>query len=284
MAPPIEQGRSLSDLLDGQTKLRPFPAVASQILSICENPNVRPRDLSQVIQCDPAVALRLLRVANSSMYGFAGDILSIDHAIVVLGFRNVRDLAVSAAAADMFASGDGAAAARETLWLHSLACASIARTLAAHVEVAPEEAFLAGIVHDVGKLVFFDAVPEEYIQVNQQADSITIIDMEKSEFGVSHQVLGQRCAEDWGLPAEIDSAIGYHHEPEAAASAEQLVSVICVANALAHAWHLGCSNGTEEEATVALQRTELPLSTEQVEELRAQAVSDYEVLRETCGS
>ena len=283
MPPTADHGQLLNEALAGETELRPFPAVASQILTVCDDPHVRPQELSSVIQCDPAVALRLLRVANSSMYGFSGDIRSIEHAIVVLGFRTVRDLAISAAAADMFATGDAAQAERETLWLHSLACASVAGKLAALVGVPPEEVFLAGIVHDVGKLIFFDVVPEAYIEIDRQGDSRTIVQLEESEFGVNHQCLGQRCAEEWGLPGTIDVAIGFHHEPESATFAEQLVAVICVADSLARVWHLG-SHGSEDELTFALQRTGLPISTDQIEEIQNQAVSDYEALQESCRS
>ncbi len=282
MGPSIDQNPGLREKLEGQTELRPFPAVASQILSICDDPDVRPRDLTEVIQCDPAVALRLLRVANSSVYGFAGEIRSIDHAIVVLGFRTVRDLAVAAAAADMFADSDQADAARTKLWLHSLACGSVARALAGELAVAPGEAFLAGIVHDVGKLVFFDVLPQEYQEITREADSTTIFNAEEAAFGVSHPLLGQRCAEQWGLPAEIHAAIAHHHAPESTGQAADLVSLVCVADALAHGWQLGDDNGSEQEIDAAMERTGLSFTAAQLDDIRTQSVIDLETLQESC--
>ena len=223
-------------------------------------------------------------VLDSSMYGFSGEIRSVDHAIVVLGFRTVRDLAVSAAAADMFAAGDTAAAARETLWHHSLGCASAARSLGALADVAPAEAFLAGIVHDVGKLIFFDVIPDQYAELSAQADAGSIVSLEDAAFGINHQQIGQACAEEWGLPAEINSAIGHHHTPASASASRQLVAVVCVADALARAWNLGGENGSEDELAAALERAELPVSTDQIEELREQVQSDFRALQESCES
>ena len=159
MSPPPLSATTINEALQSESTLRPFPAVASQILSICEDPNVRPRDLANTIQCDPAVSLQVLRIANSSMYGFAGEIRTVDHAIVVLGFRAVKNLAISAAAAGMFELGEVAKESRQRLWKHSLACASISGRLATRVDILASEAFLAGIVHDVGKLVFFRRHP-----------------------------------------------------------------------------------------------------------------------------
>ena len=283
MSEAAQQPPALNQVLQGQTELRPFPAVASQILAACDDPNAGPRELSHIIQCDPAVALRLLRVANSSMYGFSGEIRTVDHAIVVLGIRTVRSLAVSAATADVFL-GETSKAARETLWLHSLACASIAGTLASAVEVAPEEAFLAGMVHDVGKLVFFDVVPDDYAELEDRAGATTIVDMEDSAFGIDHQRIGRRCAEQWGLPGEINAAIGCHHAPERATFSEDLVSVVCLADALTRVWQPSNRRGVEDELANALERANLPIATSQLDELRPQALANLKALQQTCNS
>jgi putative nucleotidyltransferase with HDIG domain len=280
----IEHDASLAEVLESHLELRPFPACASRILATCDDPHVNPRDISHIIQCDPAVSLRLLQVANSSMYGFAGEIRSIDHAIVVLGLRAVRSLAVAAAAADLFAMGESAQAARQNLWLHSLACGAVAGAVARCVGVATDEAFLGGIIHDVGKLVFFDVVPDQYATLQEQVDSTNIVAHETSAFGVDHSHLGLRCAENWGLPLELNAAIGFHHEPESATLAAQLAAVVCVANSLTRVWSLGGGHGVQDELHVALERTGLSLDAEQLAAIQVQATSDLQTLQETCPS
>ena len=88
--------------LDELPELRPFPDVANRMLAACDDPDTNPATLCEIMRCDPAVSVRVLRVANSSMYGFPGEICSVDHAIVVLGFKAIRNLALSFSAGDLF--------------------------------------------------------------------------------------------------------------------------------------------------------------------------------------
>ena len=282
----VDKATATTDVQDllANRELRPFPAVASQILAACENESVGPKDLSTIIQCDPAVALRVIRVANSSMYGFSSEILSVDHAIVAMGMRSVKNLAVSAAAADVFSGGDSAQAARSQLWQHSLACAAIAGRIAPQFSVAAEEAFLAGMVHDVGKLVFFDAIPNDYNAAIEGSDVSNIVATESDAFGTDHQTLGQECGELWGLPDEINAAIAFHHGPAETYVAEELVNVVCISNYLSRLWDFGGPKQGTPDIMRTLEEAGLELTEQELEALHSNAEQDFHSMSEACRS
>lgn len=265
-------------------ELRPFPQVASQILSACDAPDTTPKDLAHIIQCDPAVATRLLKVANSSMYGFAGEITSIELAIVAMGFRSVKSMAVSIAAAGVFESkSETVAAESKRLWLHSLATGTISSAVAKHANVKPEDAFLAGVVHDVGKLVFLDLAAASYVEAMTNSCSSLRNVVEINAYGISHQIIGERCADEWGLPGEVNSAIASHHEPEDAYDCEEVASVVCVANCLARYWSLGGAEGSAEELDTALERSSLELTTDSFDdEFKQQTTESFAAICSAC--
>ena len=279
MIDPVPVSAALSSL-DELPELRPFPDVASRMLAACDDPDPDPATLCEIMRCDPAVSVRVLRVANSSIYGFPGEICSVDHAIVVLGFRAIRNLAVSFAAGDIFQGDDPAF--RE-LWQHSIGCATIAGLLAKTMpDVAAEEAFLAGMVHDVGKLVFLDVAPQAYTQVTESVDATTIISAEDQAFGLNHQQIGHRCGEQWGLPDEVKEAIATHHEPEMADFAPEVVGLVSVSSCLARFWELGGGSATEEELQAVIERCGLPVSQEIIDQIEQRAQSDYQALLSAC--
>lgn len=271
---------SLADCLDEALELRPFPAAASQLMTACDREDATARQLSEIIKHDPALSLKLLQIANSPIYGFAGEIRSVDHATVVLGMRALRDLAISTAVSDAFASGDSeSATARRQLWVHSLSCGAIARTLSSTLSMAaPDEAFLAGIVHDVGKLFFFDREPQQYMQATSNGPHINIVDIETNTFGIAHTSVGQRCGQNWGLPDEINDVICFHHAPDEADFGGDLIDVVSAANQLSHLWLATIDDTTA--TTEILQSSGIELTTDEIDLLQQNAMEEVEKICE----
>lgn len=271
---------SLADCLDEALELRPFPAAASQLMTACDREDSTAKELSEIIKHDPALSLKLLQIANSPIYGFAGEIRSVDHATVVLGMRALRDLAISTAVCDAFASGGGESArARRELWLHSLSCGAIARTLAGSISMgSPDEAFLAGIVHDVGKLFFFDRQPQQYLQATCNGPHINIVDIETDAFGIAHTSVGQRCGQNWGLPDEINDVICFHHAPDEADFGGDLIDVVSAANRLSHLWRDSAEN--RSATTEILEDSGFELTSEEIEVLQQNAMQQVEQICE----
>ena len=236
----MTQSLTVSEQLEEMPELLPLSPVATQLIQSCQDANASLRDLSEHIERDPALSVKLLRVANSALYGFPGEIRTVDHAAVVLGFREVKNMTMSVVAGQAFTSGKSAAKEREALWEHSLGCAAVARILAKDIaDVESDEVFLAGVVHDLGKLVFLDLVPDEYVRMHAETDSADLVKVETELFGICHQEVGNRCAEDWGLPSEIIDSISFHHCPETVEFDQEFIGVVALANRLSKIWKLG---------------------------------------------
>lgn len=275
---------SFADQLDDLPELRPFPAVATRLMEAMNDPATTAATLGEILKCDPSISLKLLSLANGSVFGFSGEVRTVEHAIVVLGQKKVRNLAISAAAEQAFASGETAAEERQVLWQHSLGCGVLARAVAKHLgDVADDEAFLAGVVHDVGKLVFLDHVPDDYQRVAMAASVSSIVNAEREAFGLDHTELGLRCGEDWGLPWEINEVIGNHHATSEASEMDMLTRIVAAANSLAQAWEIGPAGTVTETPEEVVQRLELPVTAEDLELLRKQATMAFGELQQHCG-
>ncbi len=161
-----ELTKRVQECLAERPEVRPFPAAVTQLLAACQDANTKAETFVKIIECDPALAVRLLRMANSPLYGVANGVRGIGHAVSILGMRQLKNLALSVAGKAMFSEGSKAAEERQNLWNHSLGCAAVARVLAKSVPtVSPEVAFLAGMFHDVGKLFLYDVVADEYAEM-----------------------------------------------------------------------------------------------------------------------
>jgi len=273
---------SFDDLLEDLIQLRPFPVTASQLMAACDRPDVAASELCQIIQCDPSLTMKLLQIANSPAYGFGGEIRSVQHATVVVGLRALKNLAVSMAMGEVFGNGPAVTVeARQQLWSHALACGSIARTLAAKTNLAvPDEAFLSGVVHDVGKLLLIDLKADEYARMLSVETTKQTVDVEVQAFGVAHPYVGGECGRTWGLPDEVNDVILYHHAPDESDFGSGLVEVVCAANQLTRIWDTDQTDCTATEASKILNSIDVDMSVEEVEELGAQAVDDLSHVRQ----
>ena len=230
------------DALKAKPEVRPFPAAVAQLLAACQDPNANAARFEKIITLDPALAVRLLRMANSPLYGLASEVRSVSHAVAILGIRQLRSLAMSVAGAGMFAQGKTASIERAELWSHSLGCATVARLLAATVPgVSAEDSFLGGIFHDVGKLFLLDVVPAEYNDMSMHCFGDDLAREEQFVFDITHEEIGLRSAHAWRLNESLKVAIGYHHRPTETPLNPELVRVIHAADLLARQWGIGSS-------------------------------------------
>ncbi|MEM7317135.1 MAG: HDOD domain-containing protein, partial [Planctomycetota bacterium] len=145
--------------------------------------------------------------------------------------------------------------------------------------VPPEEAFLAGIVHDVGKLMFFDLAAEAYHRAVKEATPRDIVKVENDLFGVNHQELGLRCADEWGLPYEIAEVIGAHHSAFEDNDNPELVNLVGVAESLTRMWGVGASKLSGEELPELIASSPFPLDMELLNKLESVVHDDFVALR-----
>ncbi len=260
----------LESRLEELPDLLPFPAVATKLMNVANSSSVSIRDMCRIIECDASLSMELLRIANSPIYGCGGQVRTIEQAAVLLGTRGLRDLAATTAAAGLFESTVNPIV--NDLWQHSLGCATVARMLARKVDdVDADEAFLAGLVHDVGKLVMVTLLEEHYDLVEPSLAGQEVCGEETSRYGMHHAELGGECSEDWGLPMEIADAVRFHHDPSAAEESVAMAQVISAANHLSKGWKLGVPGDVDVDIPAVLEAAGLSFDEATLQELEEQA-------------
>ncbi len=206
----------LSQFVNRIGDLPSVPAIAATVIALVEDPNASADDLRAVIERDPALAARILKVANSSLFGFSRRIETLRHAIALLGFRTVKNLVLGASMKEVFKRFG---LTERLLWEHATRAGAVAARLTDHasIDVDREEAFTLGLLHDLGKIALNNAAPEEYSRVVARVynEGVTFVVAERDVFGFDHAELGALVAEKWKLPPRLETAIRLHHTPEA---------------------------------------------------------------------
>lgn len=215
-----------------------LPEVTTKIIQIVDDPKSTARDLHNIIKNDPALATKILKVVNSAFYGLPGQVSEIDRAIVLLGLSAVKNIAISASISRLF-SGERISEqfSAKDIWRHSVAVACATRAFCSVIgkKAFAEEAFLAGLIHDLGLLVQRQAYPEqltEVIKIASKGDR-SFCEIEKELIGASHQSLGMALAAKWKFPRGLQNVIGYHHRIDNLTEDTRLLPVIVyIADAL----------------------------------------------------
>ena len=215
-----------------------LPQVTARIISLVENPLSSAAQLQKVVEHDPALVTRLLKVVNSSFYGLPGEIDSVDRAIVLLGLQAVKNIAVAASLGQLFRGSDlGGGRSPKDLWAHCVGVAVAARELSKLTgRGKPDESFLCGMVHDLGVLLELQLWPEKLRTVCDEAarGERPMTHIEREAFGSDHTLLGAGLAAKWKFPKSCRDVCRHHHRPELAdAESADVASVVYAADVLA---------------------------------------------------
>lgn len=236
--------------------------VASSVLRMADDPHGSPRVLGRLIEQDPALAAKVLRVANSAAYG-TGSIASITHALSMLGMTTIRALVVAIAYQQIVAGRlQSVRFSKLEFWRHSLAVGIAARILAKmKMPSDADELYLAGLIHDVGYLVLDRFEPEKLDVVVQvaQAAHLDLWEAEMKVFGFSHAEVGGLLADKWGLTPAMVAAVTYHHRPMEDTQFFAKTSIIAAADCLA--CQCGFLNNSPADLTISddpLHAVDLP--------------------------
>lgn len=230
---------TLETVTKGIGQLPSLPAVVHQLLGSIDNEQADIADISRKIGQDQALVAKVLRVANSSFYGMQGRVASIQDAMVVLGFRNVRTLVLAAALTGSFPKSQRTWFDEQVFWKHSLAVALAAKAFAGSAGINPDHAFTAGLLHDIGRLVLVTCFPEEYrkaVELRGASDEF-LVTAEATELGFDHAAVGAALAERWKFAPAISAAVRCHHQPWHG-EAPPLVALVHLADVTAHALDL----------------------------------------------
>jgi HD-like signal output (HDOD) protein len=212
----IDMSQAIRIALGRIGEIATLPEVTAKIISVVDDPRSTARDLHSIIKNDPALAIKILKVVNSAFYGLPGQVSDLDRAIVLLGLSAVKNIAISASISRLFASEklSDSFSARD-LWKHSVAVGVVSRQCACLIgkRTFAEEAFLAGLIHDLGLLVERQAFPEQLVEVIQVATKThrPFTEVEAEIVGADHQALGSALATKWKFPRGLQTVLGYHH-------------------------------------------------------------------------
>jgi len=219
------------------TALATLPEVTTQIIATVEDPKSSAGKLHKIIAHDPSLAARILKVVNSAFYGMPGQVGNVDRAIVLLGLNAVKNIAVAASLGQMFRGaklGEGFSA--KDLWTHCVSVGVAARQLARNLKLPnADEAFLAGLIHDVGILVELQTWPEllQKICWTAKSSGTPFCEVERQILTVDHTQLGMALAEQWRFPVSCQQVAGFHHDPAASSDEyRKLVAIVYIADTI----------------------------------------------------
>lgn len=220
----MQQVKNLKDLST-------LPALLGRIMAVVRDEQAPAHELHRLITFDQALAQRVLRVANSAAFGRKGGIKDIDQAVLFLGFDRIKSIAAAMTTMGMFPARGNFHL--ENLWIHAYEVAFLASAL---TEVVPMtlsgECFLAGLLHDVGRLVFQAADPRKFDGLGTCDALDEMNERENAAFGCTHAEAGAWFVEEIGMPADIVRAIACHHKPSAAGDSREMVAAVSLAEAL----------------------------------------------------
>ncbi|MEK7792941.1 MAG: HDOD domain-containing protein [Candidatus Hydrogenedentota bacterium] len=233
------QVQNIEELLDGVVTLPSLPATVLQISDLVNNPDCPLSEVGKAIAADPSISLKALRLVNSAYYGLREKITSVEHSVVLLGGKVVKNLVFTAAVFDTLKGGE------ELLLKHNVACGVAMRTLitsgaAINVQpIEPDEAFVHGLLHDVGKIILKQYMPEEYERVEAacKEGGSPLYKVEREIIGVDHAELGMMIAKRWKLTELLANSIGGHHDLDRCTNAgyQGMAGLLAVADYLCYA-------------------------------------------------
>ncbi|MDQ7837295.1 MAG: HDOD domain-containing protein [Thermodesulfobacteriota bacterium] len=219
-------------------------AVAFQTAQLLRNPDVAVNKVTEIVSLDQSLTAKILRLVNSSFYGFQGRISSLSQAVVLLGLNTVRNVILSVSVLKAF-SGDKGCKVFDAgkFWGHSVGTAFVAKNLAEHVKFKePEDAFIGGLLHDIGRvfIVQFLRPEAEKILDLMIKEDIPMREAEEKVLDTDHAWIGYVMAKNWHFPPALCSAICLHHAPNGKDEEFLLASIIHLADIICRGMDLGC--------------------------------------------
>ena len=229
----MQISEELQDRIKHIANLPTLPQVASKLMNIISNPLTSTSDVAFVVGQDLSLSAKILRLANSAFYGIPRSITNINNAVVVLGLKVINTMVLSLTVFDMFPEDKHTRGLfdRKAFWIHSLACGLMAKNLTTKMNKLtlfdPEEAFCAGLLHDIGKVVMEQYLHDEFHSALKFAkqNKIPLHAAEKTELGYTHTEIAEWLTSGWGLPMEIQLPLIYHHAPAVSIQCNDIVTL-----------------------------------------------------------
>jgi putative nucleotidyltransferase with HDIG domain len=269
---------TIRSTIENISGLPTLPAVIDRITRLLHNPQTSAEEIGKAITVDQALAVKVLKLVNSAFYGFPGKIGTITHAVVILGFTTVKNVVLTASIFDIFHKKTPHLSQFDIqkFWEHSIACGAASQAIAKHIGFEQKETcFIAGLLHDIGKLILCQYLPKEFaIAVNNCAEKdILLYESEKEIFDITHPEIGGILTQRWNLPPELQQSVMYHHNPSPTHSHYMVSAIVHCADILVRALDYG--NGGDRKIPVMSENVWRNLGLEHLPlQLLLEAVSD----------
>ncbi|PID76306.1 MAG: metal-dependent phosphohydrolase [Deltaproteobacteria bacterium] len=232
-------------------KMPSLSTTVGKVMEICSRTDASPNELNRVISLDPVLTGQVLKLINSAYYSLVNKVTSLTRAITMLGVNTVKNMALSTAIVRTVSGAKKSKALpTQKFWTHSIGVGVSAKLLAKEIDIPimeREELFVAGLLHDLGKIPFGD----EYVEVLAKAkkEQRPLIEVEREEMGLDHQEVGMMIAEKWKLNELISNSIAYHHDVEKVPEdLRQKLAIVALANIYTNIFDFGyagdCFPGT----------------------------------------
>ncbi|SEP88186.1 HDIG domain-containing protein [Ectothiorhodospira magna] len=230
---------SIEQLVNESAGLVSLPAVTVRLNAMVKDPASKASDIGRLISQDPALTIRLLQLANSPFYGLSHRIDTITRAVTVIGMEQTRDLVLATTVGQAFDDIPNELMSMEAFWRHSIYCGLIARLLADDLRLPHSESmFVAGLLHDIGRLLIFNREPGEahaaFLLSLQNLNTLPPHQAERTVLGYDHAQVGGALAAHLSLPEKLQDCIRHHHEPLSPTEYPVEVAVVHIANTVAH--------------------------------------------------
>jgi putative nucleotidyltransferase with HDIG domain len=213
---PDTQRERIMEILDRAPDILTLPSIINEIMDVISRKNSSATDLTNIIESDPALTTRILTVANSAYYGFVKKISTISHAVVVLGFKEIQNIALGMSVLQMF--NKKGSEFSEQLWRHSFSVGVGTRMIAQYLNLKIDgKYFVGGLLHDVGKIFISQYMADTFSMLldafEEEGNNYSYHAVEKRIFGITHSEVGEVLLNSWMFPPDIVNTVAHHHTP-----------------------------------------------------------------------
>lgn len=235
--------KAFDGLMERMEDLPSLPSTVVAILAVLNNPESSANELSEALRHDQSLTSRVLRLVNSAYYGFPRKIDTLQKAVTILGYNSIQNIILVTKIFEIIRNGSKEHSLnRKRFWRHSLGCAVTAQIIGTKLGLKDgEEIFLAGLLHDIGKVILDAFLYEEYSRVIEMSreKNILLFKAEEQILGATHADLGYWLAEKWSLPLNLTAAIAHHHDPVQAGDQMLIASLVHIGDILVRALEIG---------------------------------------------
>ena len=282
--PLINQKFALKRIKIFISRMPSLSTTTTKVLQICNSPTTSPNDLSRVISLDPVLTGNVLKLVNSAYYSLRSQVTTLTRAIIMLGLNTIKNLVLSTSILNSIGGKRSFQALHmNDFWTHSVCVGVASKFIARQMNVPTslhEEYFVAGLLHDLGKIPLNSIFPDAYGHVLRKVDprQEPLFNVEKELLGIDHSVVGKMIAEKWQLNQALNDAICFHHDSEQVeADSRQMADIVALANIFSNTYRIGSAgDGFADEAGASTLLNNNHLSNSTFTDLHAVVLEEIE--------